>query len=44
MIFYPVPNKWGKQGWTFTDLAKVPAEMFHDAMLLSYSTVAFGKK
>ena len=44
MIFYPIPNKWGKQGWTFVDLAKVPVEMFQDALFLSYNTVAFGKK
>ncbi|MEO6175162.1 MAG: MmcQ/YjbR family DNA-binding protein [Flavobacterium circumlabens] len=44
MIFYPIPSKWGKQGWTFVDLAKVPVEMFQDALLLSYNTVAFDKK
>lgn len=44
IIFYPISNKWGKQGWTFVDLDKVPVEMFQDALLLSYNTVAFGKK
>ncbi|MEO8533639.1 MAG: MmcQ/YjbR family DNA-binding protein [Flavobacterium sp.] len=44
MIFYPIPNKWGKQGWTFVDLAKVPVEMFKDALSLSYHTVAPEKR
>jgi hypothetical protein len=39
MIFYPIPNKWGKQGWTFVDLAKVPLEMLEDALSISYKTV-----
>ncbi|MEO8237708.1 MAG: MmcQ/YjbR family DNA-binding protein [Flavobacterium sp.] len=44
MIFYPIPNKWGKQGWTFVDLAKVPIEMFQEALTLSYNTVLQKKK
>ncbi|MDX6190726.1 MmcQ/YjbR family DNA-binding protein [Flavobacterium sp. FlaQc-52] len=44
MIFYPIPNKWGKQGWTFVDLAKVPTEMFEDALSISYNTVAPKKR
>ena len=44
MIFYPIPNKWGKQGWTFVDLAKVPIEMFREALTLSYNTVSQKKK
>lgn len=44
MIFYPVPNKWGKQGWTIVALSKVRPEMFEDALILSYQTVAFKKK
>jgi predicted DNA-binding protein (MmcQ/YjbR family) len=39
-IIYPVPNKWGKQGWTFIDMKKVPAKMFKDALTQSYCTVA----
>ena len=44
MIFYPIPNKWGKQGWTFVDLTKVPPEMLEDALTISYNTVAAKKK
>jgi len=44
MVFYPIPNKWGKQGWTFVDLAKVPEEMFKDALALSYNTVTAKNK
>ncbi|MFH6998414.1 MmcQ/YjbR family DNA-binding protein [Flavobacterium sp. FlaQc-57] len=40
MIFYPVPNKWGKQGWTIVELSKVRSEMFQDALSLSYQNVS----
>ncbi len=39
MIFYPVPNKWGKQGWTIVELSKVRPEMFEDALIRSYQNV-----
>jgi predicted DNA-binding protein (MmcQ/YjbR family) len=42
-IIYPVPNKWGKQGWTFIDLKKIPKGMFVDALTNAYNEVA-GKK
>ena len=44
MIFYPIPNKWGKQGWTFVELSKVRPEMFEDALIRSYETVITKKK
>ena len=44
MIFYPIPNKWGKQGWTIVELSKVRPEMFEDALMLSYENVAIKKK
>lgn len=44
MIFYPVPNKWGKQGWTIVELSKVRPEMFEDALILSYQNVVAKKK
>ncbi|MCY7358895.1 MAG: MmcQ/YjbR family DNA-binding protein [Rudanella sp.] len=31
-IIYPVPNKWGKQGWTLVNLANVPGETLTDAL------------
>ncbi len=39
-VIYPVPNKWGKQGWTFIELKKVPKEMFVDALTTAYCEVA----
>ncbi len=39
-IIYPVPNKWGKQGWTIVELTKVPKEMFRDALTSAYCSVA----
>jgi len=39
MIFYPIPNKWGKQGWTIVELSKVRPEMFEDALIRSYENV-----
>ncbi|RXM47666.1 MmcQ/YjbR family DNA-binding protein [Flavobacterium sp. YO12] len=44
MIFYPIPNKWGKQGWTIVELSKVRPEMFADALLISYQSVSSKKK
>ena len=44
MIFYPIPNKWGKQGWTIVELSKVRQEMFEDALILSYQNVIAKKK
>ncbi|WP_119789262.1 MmcQ/YjbR family DNA-binding protein [Flavobacterium anhuiense] len=43
-IFYPIPNKWGKQGWTIVELSRVRAEMFEDALIRSYETVVSQKK
>jgi len=38
-IIYPVPNKWGKQGWTNIELNRVKKEMFKDALTTSYYEV-----
>lgn len=43
-FFYPVPNKWGQQGWTIVDLTKVPEAMLQDALSVSYDTVAPKKR
>lgn len=43
-IIYPVPNKWGKQGWTFVELKKVRKDMFTDALTCSYKEVSSAKK
>ena len=37
---YPVPNKWGKQGWTHINLKTIPEEMCLDALAAAYSEVA----
>ncbi|KAF2340022.1 MmcQ/YjbR family DNA-binding protein [Flavobacterium tistrianum] len=42
-IFYEVPNKWGKQGWTIVELLRVRPEMLEDALIRSYETVASKK-
>lgn len=39
-IIYPVPNKWGKYGWTLVDLKKVRKSLFKDALTRAYCTVA----
>ncbi len=43
-IFYPIPNKWGKQGWTIVELSEVRPEMFEDALIRSYENVISKKK
>jgi predicted DNA-binding protein (MmcQ/YjbR family) len=39
-IIFPVPNKWGSQGWTFVNLAKVNKQMFTAALTTAYCEVA----
>lgn len=39
-IIFPVPNKWGKQGWTLVDLKKVRKDVFTDALTTAYCEVA----
>jgi hypothetical protein len=34
---YPVPNKWGIQGWTTFDLQNVPEEFMKDALTTAHS-------
>lgn len=41
---YPVPNTWGKQGWTFFELDKVRKTVFRDALLSAYQHVAAHRK
>jgi predicted DNA-binding protein (MmcQ/YjbR family) len=42
-VIYPIPNKWGKQGWTFVELKKVRKDLFKDALTCSYCEVAPAK-
>lgn len=39
-VCYPVPNKWGLQGWTITELTKVDTEFVQDILKTSYCNVA----
>ena len=39
-IIYPVPNKWGKQGWTHINLKLANEEMCVDALKTAYCEVA----
>lgn len=36
---YPVPNKWGEQGWTTFDLKTVPEGLMLDALDTAYKAV-----
>lgn len=40
MVVYPVPNSWGKQGWTLIELKKVHEDLFRDALTTAYCSVA----
>lgn len=37
---YPVKGAWGKQGWTFFELDKLPEELVYDALSIAYCIVA----
>jgi predicted DNA-binding protein (MmcQ/YjbR family) len=39
-IVYPVPNKWGQQGWTFVELQKVNRDLIKELLRVAYETVA----
>lgn len=39
-IIYPVPNKWGKQGWTCVELEKVKKSICREALKTAYDTVS----
>ncbi len=34
---FPIPNKWGKQGWTTFELGGVPEELLRDALETAYT-------
>ena len=38
-VVYPVPNKWGLQGWTTFVLKKIPENMMLDALDTAYKEV-----
>lgn len=39
-VIYPVPNKWGKQGWTLIELDRLEDEIIKDALIAAYCEVA----
>lgn len=39
-IIYPVPNKWGKQGWTFVELKNVHKEIIQVVLVAAFNAVA----
>ena len=43
-LIYPVPNKWGKQGWTTFELKKIEHELILDALSAAYGDVLKKKK
>jgi hypothetical protein len=42
-VIYPVPNKWGKQGWTYLRTSKMPYEMLADAVLNAWQNISLKK-
>jgi predicted DNA-binding protein (MmcQ/YjbR family) len=40
ITIYPVPNKWGKQGWTFVNLDSVHPDLLKDALKTAFCEVA----
>jgi predicted DNA-binding protein (MmcQ/YjbR family) len=42
-IIYPVPNKWGKQGWTLVNLKKISPALLKAALTAAYLYVAAGR-
>ena len=43
-VMFPVPNKWGKHGWTHINLKTIPLEMCKDALMTAYLRVKNNKK
>lgn len=43
-IVYPVPNKWGLQGWTLIDLKRVNKKILDQILMSSYNEVALKSK
>ena len=37
---YPVPNKWGKFGWTHVQLAEINKGLLNEALIAAYCEVA----
>ncbi len=38
-VIFPMPDKWGKQGWILVNLRNVKKDMLKDALTTAYQTV-----
>jgi hypothetical protein len=41
---YPVPNKWGQQGWTHVNLDQIKVSDFKEVLKVAYENVLNAKK
>ena len=39
-VIAPVPNSWGRQGWTYAGIADLPPALLRDALAAAYRNVA----
>ena len=39
-VIYPVPNKWGRQGWTIMEMDRLENQILQDAAISAYIEVA----
>ena len=39
-MIYPVPNKWGKQGWTFIELTTIKKKLLTEILTAAHDEVA----
>jgi predicted DNA-binding protein (MmcQ/YjbR family) len=39
-IIFPVPNKWGKLGWTLIDIRKIKTALLKEALVAAFCEVA----
>ncbi len=37
---YPIPNKWGQQGWTIVEFSRLPEKFLKEIIETSYKTVS----
>jgi len=44
LMIYPVPNKWGNQGWTMISLELIEEDLFTEVVKVAYENVANSKK
>jgi hypothetical protein len=44
LTVYPVPNKWGKQGWTFVNLSKIKVDLLRAMLSSAYDALSARQK